>query len=253
MTTYLMKQFLIFIFFSFSLFTNAQEIAVLKYNGGGDWYSNPTALPNLIEFTNNNSDTKIKENPTFDYTLCIKPVAGRGSAGINEESVIENYYQLVKGVLERYKAIGQPVLIERFLKGREITFGILGNNEDIRALPPLEIMYSEGDVTLTYDKKEIDNDHFFCPAKLTKEKTSDFIRISGEIGESLNLMRNELVVIACKNNSTQAHIDYNDEINGGECELSYLIRKRLDIDDEVSEITIWKVDEKFRRSNILEN
>ena len=112
-----------------------------------------------------------KENPPFDYPLFIKPVAGRGSAGINEDSVIENYDQLVKGVLERYKTIGQPVLIERFLKGREITFGVLGNNEDTRALPPLEIVYSEGNVTLTYDKKKTDNDHFFCPARLTNEET----------------------------------------------------------------------------------
>lgn len=25
------------------------KIALLKYKGGGDWYVNPTALPNLIE------------------------------------------------------------------------------------------------------------------------------------------------------------------------------------------------------------
>ncbi|MHA1219752.1 MAG: D-alanine--D-alanine ligase family protein [Candidatus Heimdallarchaeaceae archaeon] len=112
-----------------------------------------------------------KEKPPFDYPLFIKPLAGRGSAGINEKSVIENYDQLVEGVLERYETIGQPVLIERFLKGREITFGILGNDEDIRALPPLEIVFSEGEVTLTYEQKEMDNDLFFCPAKLTKEET----------------------------------------------------------------------------------
>ncbi len=110
-----------------------------------------------------------KENPPFDYPLFIKPLAGRGSAGVNETSVIENYDQLVKGVLERYEKIGQPVLIERFLKGREITFGILGNDENIRALPPLEIVFSEGEVTLTYEQKEMDNDSFICPAKLTKE------------------------------------------------------------------------------------
>jgi hypothetical protein len=28
------------------------KIAKLKYNGGGDWYANKTALPNLIEFSN---------------------------------------------------------------------------------------------------------------------------------------------------------------------------------------------------------
>ena len=30
----------------------AQTLGVLKYSGGGDWYSNPTALPQLIEFCN---------------------------------------------------------------------------------------------------------------------------------------------------------------------------------------------------------
>src|SRR5690242_9721548 len=30
------------------------KIAKLKYNGGGDWYANKTALPNLIKFCNQN-------------------------------------------------------------------------------------------------------------------------------------------------------------------------------------------------------
>ena len=46
--------------FTFSLF--AQDVAVLKYKGGGDWYSNPTALPNLVKFCNDNIDTNINEN-----------------------------------------------------------------------------------------------------------------------------------------------------------------------------------------------
>lgn len=41
----------------------AQEIAILKYNGGGDWYANPTALPNLIRFCNQNIGTRINEKP----------------------------------------------------------------------------------------------------------------------------------------------------------------------------------------------
>ena len=46
--------------FTFSLF--AQDVAVLKYKGGGDWYSNPTALPNLVKFCNDNIDTNINES-----------------------------------------------------------------------------------------------------------------------------------------------------------------------------------------------
>lgn len=40
------------------------QLAVLKYNGGGDYYANPTALPNLITFCNQNLSTNIsKEVP----------------------------------------------------------------------------------------------------------------------------------------------------------------------------------------------
>jgi hypothetical protein len=49
-------------------FTNAQgtyQLAVLKYNGGGDYYANPTALPNLITFCNQNLATNI--SPDVPY------------------------------------------------------------------------------------------------------------------------------------------------------------------------------------------
>ncbi|MBE9508111.1 MAG: hypothetical protein IMY86_08680 [Chloroflexi bacterium] len=111
-----------------------------------------------------------QNDPPFEYPLFVKPVAGRGSAGINEASVVRNYDQLVSGVVERLEAVGQPVLIEKFLQGREITLGVLGNG-DARVLPPLEIVCREGDVTLTFEKKELDNDSFFCPAPLTAEET----------------------------------------------------------------------------------
>lgn len=37
------------------------EFAVLKYNGGGDWYANPTAVPNLVKYCNTNLNTTINE------------------------------------------------------------------------------------------------------------------------------------------------------------------------------------------------
>ena len=41
----------------------SQEIALVKYSGGGDWYANPTSLTNLIKYCNQNINTKIKSNP----------------------------------------------------------------------------------------------------------------------------------------------------------------------------------------------
>lgn len=43
---------------------NDLKIAVLKYDGGGDWYSNPTALTNLAVYTNSKLGTQI--DPKYD-------------------------------------------------------------------------------------------------------------------------------------------------------------------------------------------
>ena len=36
---------------------------MLKYKGGGDWYANPTSLPNLIRFCNENLNTDLAKEP----------------------------------------------------------------------------------------------------------------------------------------------------------------------------------------------
>ena len=38
------------------------QLALLKYSGGGDWYSNPTALPNLAKFCNKQLNTNLEED-----------------------------------------------------------------------------------------------------------------------------------------------------------------------------------------------
>ncbi len=52
----------------FALVSAAQnqgvKIALMKYSGGGDWYSDPTALPNLIAFCNQNLKTNIYPEPS---------------------------------------------------------------------------------------------------------------------------------------------------------------------------------------------
>lgn len=43
----------------FQSFSQTLKIAKLKYNGGGDWYANKTALPNLISFCNRELGTTL--------------------------------------------------------------------------------------------------------------------------------------------------------------------------------------------------
>lgn len=67
---------IVLLFAAYSL--NAQQVAVLKYGGGGDWYANPTALPNLIQFCNTNIATDLStasatvsvgESSIFEYPM----------------------------------------------------------------------------------------------------------------------------------------------------------------------------------------
>jgi hypothetical protein len=63
-----MKKLLI-VFILFTSFSFSQQfafrLAVLKYSGGGDYYANPSSLPNLIKFCNKNLNTVI--NPDVPY------------------------------------------------------------------------------------------------------------------------------------------------------------------------------------------
>lgn len=51
--------FILLLASSFNIFAQKTQIALLKYRGGGDWYSNPTSLPNLVKFCNQSIMTNI--------------------------------------------------------------------------------------------------------------------------------------------------------------------------------------------------
>ncbi len=63
-----MRIILIFLLLISGIAGNGQtpgvKIALMKYGGGGDWYSDPTALPNLIKFCNQNLNTNIFPEPS---------------------------------------------------------------------------------------------------------------------------------------------------------------------------------------------
>ncbi len=93
-------RYLSIIFFLLIGSIQAQEVAVLKYNGGGDWYGNPTALPNLVKFCNSNIETKINTKivevtpsspEIFNYPFIH--MTGHGNVHFNNEEAqnLRNY------------------------------------------------------------------------------------------------------------------------------------------------------------------
>jgi D-alanine-D-alanine ligase len=125
-----------------------------------------------------------KEHPPFDFPLFIKPLAGRGSAGIDQTSIVETHEQLVAGVRKRRQTIGQPVLIEPYLRGREITIGIIGNGASARVLPLLEI---QEDLLTFVAKQHVNYSAYICPACLTPQETQRMQQLGLEAYRQLGL------------------------------------------------------------------
>lgn len=116
---------LLFISGSLQAQDNRFQIGILKYNGGGDWYSNlETSLPNLIKFTNQNLKTSISEEQAiidvgstqiFDYPFIH--MTGHGNVVFNQQEA-ENLktYLMAGGFLHIDDNYGMNDFIVRELK-----------------------------------------------------------------------------------------------------------------------------------------
>ncbi|MGJ5641003.1 DUF4159 domain-containing protein [Formosa sp. S-31] len=115
--------YLIIVLFSFQYIT-AQDIALLHYNGGGDWYANPTALPNLVKFCNANIhtriNTKVESIETDNPDLFLYPfvhMTGHGNVFFNADDK-ENlkHYLISGGFLHIDDNYGLKPYVEKALK-----------------------------------------------------------------------------------------------------------------------------------------
>ena len=112
------------IFSSFYSQNYSFKIGLLKYNGGGDWYANPTALSNLIEFCNSEIGTNI--NPVYDevevgdniiFNYPYIHLTGHGNVvfDANEVSNLKNYL-LAGGFLHISDNYGLDPFIRKEMK-----------------------------------------------------------------------------------------------------------------------------------------
>lgn len=108
----------------FAFSQNTYSLAVLKYNGGGDWYANPTALPNLIDFSNQNIGTNIKKIPeivdigSIDiYNYPLLHMTGHGNIIFNfEEAENLRKYLIAGGFLHVDDNYGMDEFFRREIK-----------------------------------------------------------------------------------------------------------------------------------------
>jgi D-alanine-D-alanine ligase len=136
------------------------------------------------------------------YPLFVKPSREGTGMGISAQSIVHNESELrtqLRALFERYD---QPVLAERFIKGREVTVGVVGNlvspvawrmpeNEEaprvsrgLHFLPPLEVdlaRYPEEEMGVYTSRIKVDlvdNFYYLCPAPLTTAQQDELNRLT---------------------------------------------------------------------------
>lgn len=127
---------------------------------------------------------------SLHYPLMVKPLYEGSSIGIRDDSLVRTRREMrerVSWLLDKY---GEPALVEEFLPGREFTVAVLGNGDEARTLPIVEIrfdMLPPGvNPIYSYEAKWIWDDAtapleiFDCPAKLPSEIASEIERVSLE-------------------------------------------------------------------------
>jgi D-alanine-D-alanine ligase len=128
------------------------------------------------------------------YPLFAKPLHEGSSKGIYNSSYVENPEALQREVERILNDYEQPALVEEYLPGREFTVALLGNGNELRVLPPVEIRFdslpSEALPVYSYeakwlwDTKDSPIEVFKCPAPIDdslRTKMEDVCRKAFEV------------------------------------------------------------------------
>jgi D-alanine-D-alanine ligase len=132
-------------------------------------------------------------DPDMEFPLFIKPSREGTGMGVSAESILQDEGQLraqLRRIFERYD---QPALVERFIEGREVTIGLVGNltppvawripedeeapriSRGLQFFPPLEVDMAaypaeEAGVYTSRIKVDLVHEfHYLCPAPLSAE------------------------------------------------------------------------------------
>ena len=119
------------------------------------------------------------------YPLFIKPAHEGSSIGINKNSRVENMSALIDQVAWLWEKVHQPLIIEKYIEGREFTISILGDE----VLPIAEITTPTG--YYTFQHKTADKLHGIsrvCPAKINREKEQELERIALNAMQELEVL-----------------------------------------------------------------
>ena len=116
----------------------AHGIAYNKIYSGKIFKASGIATPGFIQVNSIEELDDIK----LSFPLLVKPKDEGSSRGFQDDSLTFDRESLIEKVKEGLETYNPPMMVMEYIEGTEFTVGVLGNGDDIRILPILEIDFS---------------------------------------------------------------------------------------------------------------
>ena len=151
-------------------------------------YGLPTAEFQLFEAADEPINPEfLNEDNELRYPLFVKPNAEGTSMGANADSIVRTVSELRARVASHLARYNQPILVERFIAGREVMVGLVGNLPNVTFMPILELDHAAYGANhsgvYTNEMKTIaslDEYRYHCPAPLSDAQVSELQHLAAE-------------------------------------------------------------------------
>ena len=121
--------------------------------------------------------------PLLKFPMIVKPLSEGSSKGIVNTAVVRDEDELGREIARILGLYHEPAIVEEYLPGREFTVAMLGNGENLRCLPTVEIRFESlppgvnpiysYEAKWIWDTSDKPLEIFDCPAKTDRELQDD--------------------------------------------------------------------------------
>lgn len=149
---------------------------VLTYHG--------LPTPAFQEFTS--ADAPIDPRLAAQYPLFAKPNSEGTGMGISQKSILHNESELREQVAYLLNAYHEPVLVEKYIDGNDVTVGLVGNWPDLHIFPISMIdhaLYETTGIRVYGSELKVDQAdayQYHCPARLPEDVANELRRLAVE-------------------------------------------------------------------------
>ncbi len=119
-----------------------------------------------------------------EFPLFVKPAREGSGMGVSRKSIVNDEQSLRAQVEWAIRTYRQPALVEKYIEGRDLTVGMIGNDDDLRVFPIMEVDLSPvpEEERLLYGgvvkKKLYRMPRYLIPAPLDEATTAEVKRLA---------------------------------------------------------------------------